>query len=176
MMNVFEAIEKRHSYRGAFTDAPVPRGDLLKIVEAGIRAPSGFNLQSTEFVIVDDADLIARIGEITGNKTVSRSKALIACVSQEVRPPSAPEMSFEIEDCSAATENILLAITALGYASVWIDGCLRRENRAARVGELLGVPEDRTVRIVLPVGVPAEERAQKEKKAFEQRARYNKWS
>ncbi len=53
-MDLFEAIEGRYSYRGAFTDAPVPREDLVRIVEAGLKAPSGCNAQTTTFVIAAD--------------------------------------------------------------------------------------------------------------------------
>ena len=54
-MDVFEAIAKRHSYRGPFRDRAVPRADLERIVQAGLQAPSGKNAQTTSFVIVDDA-------------------------------------------------------------------------------------------------------------------------
>ncbi|MHC4951653.1 MAG: nitroreductase family protein, partial [Planctomycetota bacterium] len=53
-MDLFEAIKKRHCYRGGFTDAAVSREDLTKIVQAGLEAPSGKNCQTTRFVIVDD--------------------------------------------------------------------------------------------------------------------------
>ena len=53
-MDLFEAIARRYSYRGAFSDAPVLRKDLEKIVQAGIHAPSACNAQVATFVIVDD--------------------------------------------------------------------------------------------------------------------------
>ena len=53
-MDVFEAIAKRHSYRGPFKDQPISREDLRRIVQAGIQAPSGGNRQTTTFVIADD--------------------------------------------------------------------------------------------------------------------------
>ena len=170
-MDLFEAIRKRHSYRGDFTDATVPREDLRRIVEAGVCAPSGRNLQSTTFVIVDDPRLVAGIAEIVDNEVVRGARAVIVCVGERIE--SSPGMSFEIEDCAAATESMLLAVTALGYATVWIDGALRRDDRAERIGKLVGVPEGKTIRIILPMGVPAEKREQKEKKPFEQRAWFN---
>jgi nitroreductase len=174
-MDVFEAIKRRHSYRGAFQDQPVPREDLRRIVEAGIRAPSGHNLQSTSFVIVDEADLLAEIATCTENRVITGARALIVCVSRRIPSPSGTGFFYDVEDCAAATENMLLATTALGYATCWIDGALRRENRAARVGEILGVPAGRTVRVILPIGVPVEELGQKEKKSFEERAFHNRW-
>jgi len=173
-MDVFEAINKRYSYRGPFRDVPVPREHLRKIVEAGIRAPSGKNAQTTSFVIVDDPVLIRQIAALFENKPVcSTAKAMIVCVTDP--RPVMGDVSFHVEDCAAAVENILLAITALGYATVWIDGALRYNRIAERIGELLGIPSDRIVRVLLPLGVPAEPGTQREKLPFEQRAWFNGW-
>jgi nitroreductase len=80
-----------------------------------------------------------------------------------------------VEDSAAAVENMLLAITALGYATVWIDGWLRLQGHADQVGQLLGLPAGKVVRILLPIGVPAEAWPQKEKLPFEQRAWFNRY-
>ena len=79
-----------------------------------------------------------------------------------------------MEDCAAAVENMLLAITALGYASVWVAGWLRVEGRADRIGQLLDVPEGKTARIILPIGTPTESYPRKEKMPFEERAWFNR--
>jgi hypothetical protein len=70
---------------------------------------------------------------------------------------------------------MLLAVTALGYATVWLDGVLRVEDRAARIGRLLGVPTGQSVRIILPIGVPATPGVQREKLPFSQRAWFNRY-
>jgi nitroreductase len=70
---------------------------------------------------------------------------------------------------------MLLAITALGYASVWVDGWLRVDGRNETIGRLLGVPEDKVVRILLPIGVPAEEVNGPKKMPFSERAWFNKY-
>jgi nitroreductase len=172
-MDLFDAIAKRHSYRGSFTDAPVPREDLIKIVQAGIQAPSGKNEQTTSFVVVDDPALIAQIADLFNRPVCSTARAMIACV---VDPrPVLPSLSFAVEDSAAAVENMLLAVTALGYATVWLDGVLRRDGIAARIGSLLGVPDGLTVRILLPLGVPAEPGQQKDKLPFSQRAWFNRY-
>jgi len=172
-MDLFETIERRHSYRKAFTDAPVPREDLRKIVQAGIRAPSAKNEQVATFVIVDDPQLLRQIAEVVRRPVCDTAKAMIVCV--EDPRPVIGEVSFSVEDCSAAVENMLLAVTALGYASVWLDGVLRSEQKAERVGKLLGVPPGKKVRMILPVGVPAEVVRQKEKLPFEQRAWFDRY-
>lgn len=173
-MDVFEAIEKRHSYRAVYTDDPVSRSDLQKIVQAGIQAPSGCNVQTTSFVIIDDAVKIQDIAKLLGKDFVLSCKAIIACIA--THPPIYHGMSFGAEDCAAAVENMLLAITALGYATVWLDGCLRLEGRERKIAEMLGVPDDAEVRILLPVGVPAKQWKQMEKKPFEERAGFNDYA
>jgi len=171
-MDLFEAIERRHSYRGMFTDGAVPREDLERIVEAGLKAPSGCNAQTSTFVIVDDAELLGKLAEIIDRPVVRGAKALIVCVARH--EPVYHGLSFGVEDCAAAVQNMLLAVTALGYGSVWLDGVLRRDRCAERIAELLGVPSDAEVRVVLPVGVPAETVEPPEKKPFAERAGFNR--
>jgi nitroreductase len=172
-MDLFEAIRSRHSYRGPFLASSVPREDLRRIVEAGIQAPSGYNAQTTSFVIVDETDLIVKVADILGKAKLREAPALIVVLMDADGSPG-ESYRFGVEDYAAATENMLLAITALGYASVWIDGALRSERRAERIAELLGVAARLSVRVVLPVGVPAETRAQQPKKSFEERAAFNR--
>ena len=174
-MDVFEAIEKRYSYRGPYKDEPMPREHLRKILEAGLKAPSGRNMQTTKFVIVDDPDLLEKIGGMHDKAAMKQARAMIACIIDKNPEPVYEGHSFQVEDCSTAVENMLLAITSLGYASVWIDGWLRVENRAERIGKLLGVPDEKIVRVLLPLGVPAEQGPRKEKMPFEQRAWFNKY-
>ena len=175
-MELFEAIERRHSYRGPFEERAIPREDLQRIVQAGIQAPSGKNGQTTTFVIVDEPELVAQIAQLhVSNIAVQQARAFIACIVDAEPTPIYEHHHFQIEDCAAAVENMLLAITASGYASVWIDGWLRSSNRAAAIGELLGLPTGKVVRILLPIGVPTEQWSQKEKLPFEQRAWFNRY-
>jgi nitroreductase len=176
-MELFDAINKRHSYRGIFKDTPILREHLQKIVQAGIQAPSGCNCQTTTFVIVDDAALVRQIAQMHPvNKGFQTAQAVIAAVVDTQPAPAYEGMSFVVEDCAAAVQNILLAITALGYASVWVDGWLRIEQRAQKVGQMLGLPNGKVIRIILPVGVPNEQWPQREKKLFDQRAWFNKYN
>ncbi len=172
-MDIFEAIDRRHSYRGEFTDTPVPRDDLRRIVQAGIQAPSAKNEQVVSFVVVDDSAVLAQVAAVVDRPVCRTARAMIACVA-DPRPILRGD-SFAAEDCAASVENMLLAITALGYASVWLDGVLRQEDKAQRIARLLGVPEGLQLRILLPVGVPAEAVSQKEKLPFDERASFNRY-
>jgi nitroreductase len=172
-MDCFEAIKKRHCYRGEFEASAIPREDLERIVDAGIRAPSGCNAQTTRFVIVDDPEKLAAIATLVDRPFMRTAQAMIVCVA-EYRAVYG-EFSFGVEDCAASVENMLLSITASGYASVWLDGLLRRDGVAEKIATLLGVPKDLDVRVMLPVGVPKEELPQKERLPFKERAWFNQW-
>lgn len=172
-MDLFTAVSKRHSYRGNFLKTPVPRELMGRIVDAGVRGPSGFNAQTTEFVIVDDPDLLTSLREIVEARPLQTAPCAVVVLMRHEEPRNG--LYFGIEDYAAAAENILLAVTASDLASVWIDGALRRENRAERIAELLSVPDDREVRVLLPVGYPEGEGNQKEKKPFAERAWFNRF-
>jgi len=175
-MDLFEAIKKRHCYRGAFTDTSVPREDLEKIVQAGLDAPSGKNCQTTRFVIVDEPELLEQIGQMhPANKAMQQAKAFIACIIDKKPEAIYEGFEFQVEDCAAAVENMLLAITALGYASVWIDGWLRVENHNETIGKLLGAPRAKIVRILLPIGVPEKEVKGPKKMPSPERAWFNQY-
>jgi nitroreductase len=171
MMDIFEAIAKRFSYRGEFMDEPISRHHLKKIVQAGIDAPSGCNAQSTSFVVVDKPEVIAEISKLIGDKPVCKTAtAMIACVCDKT--PAYGKMSFFIEDCAAATQNMWLALTAIGLASVWLDGVIRGDV-GVEIGKLLKVPANLEVRVLLPIGYPINKDGKPNpKKSLQERVRF----
>ena len=173
-MDIFEAISKRHSYRGPYKDIKIERESLVRIVETAISAPSGKNLQTTDFVIVDDSELAKQISKIDGaNISMQQAKAFILCVIDREPEKKYGSINFILEDCSAAIENMLLAITALGYATVWIDGWLRFSDRADIVSDIIKLPADKKIQVLLPVGVPEKINSQPKKKDFNERVKFN---
>lgn len=171
-MDLFDAIRTRLSYRGSFKDLPVPRTDLDRLVEAGLFAPSGCNAQSTSFIIIDDPVLLRKIGEILDRPYIRTAPAMIACVCATGPARAGSPASYYKEDAAAAVENMLLAITALGYATVWLQGVLSGDV-GPRIAALLSVPKDRELLILLPVGVPVEPGKAPTKKTFAERVSYN---
>ncbi len=172
-MDVFEAIAKRYSYRGAFRDVPVPREDLERIVRAGLAAPSASNTQTTSFVIVDDSAKRRRLAEIIPNSLpLSTAQAVIvACYD---RPDPQSEMAdFTAVNYGAAVENVMLALTGLGYAALWMEGWKRAEGAQAAVAQLLGVPDSLVVQVLIPLGVPETPGQPREKRPFHERAWWN---
>ncbi len=176
-MDLFEAIKKRYSYRGKFKDEKVPREDLRKIVEAGLMAPSGKNAQTTLFMIVDDEERLKSIRDVMPKVSVLHTTpALIACIIDKEPENIYLNYSFQIEDCAAATQNMLLSISALGYSSVWLDGILRRDDNYIKVGNILNIPNHKKIQILLPLGKEVEEGKRQEKKSFEERVCINNYN
>ena len=175
-MELFEAVTNRHSYRGPFLDKDVDSDDLRKIVQAGLDAPSGMNKQTTSFVIVDEPNLVAQIAQMhDSNKAVQQARVFVACLIDAEPEAIYAGDHFQVEDCSAAVQNMLLAVEATGYASVWIDGWLRTDGHAETIAKLLGVPNDKVVRIILPIGVAKYPPRGPEKQPFDQRAWFNSY-
>lgn len=174
-MDFFEVVKRRHSYRGQFLPQRIPDEDIRTILDAGIRAPSGYNLQSTTFVAVTDPLLRSEIYAILPGNGTKTAPLIVVVVTEKVTGGDFG-LTFEIEDYGAATENVVLAVTALGYATVWIDGATQLQGRSKAIGALLNVPEGKTVKAVLPIGVPMDKKNQLEKRAFEDRVVFNRFN
>lgn len=173
MMDVFDAILKRHSYRGGFLPDPVPREDLTRILEAGLAAPSGCNKQTTSLVAVDDPDLLSRLrAEINPPLRRENAPAAICVLTQRVN--AYRDKCFAVQDYSASIQNMLLAITALGYASCWYEGHITDDDRIRdRMACTLGIPEGYDLVCYLPVGRPVHAPRGPQKRDFAERAWFN---
>ena len=171
-MNTLEAIQNRHSYRGPYADASVPREDLRRILKAGLAAPSGCNRQTTSLIAVDDPDLMRRLLAVIDPPIAETAPAAICALTQRIT--AYRDRCYAVQDYAAAIENMLLAITELGYASCWYEGHITDEDRLGRrMAQILGVPEDYELVCFLPVGIPMEEAGRVPKKAFAERAWFN---
>ena len=171
-MKVLEAIHARHSYRGTYASAPVPREDLVKILEAGLAAPSGCNKQTTSLIAVDDPEVLAKIHSVIDPPVGQTAPAAICVLTRRII--AYRDRCFATHDYSAAIENMLLAIVALGYQSCWYEGHVTDTDRIGdKIARILGVPEEYELVCFMPVGVAAEEVKSPRKLPFEERAWFN---
>lgn len=167
-MNIEEAIWSRTSYRGRYKDIPVPREDLRKIMEAGILAPSGCNKQTTSFIAVDGEKLDG-IKSLIDPPIAQTAPAFILVLTEEIC--AYRDKRFNIQDYSAAIENMLLMIKALGYESCWYEGHITDDDDiAGKIAEYMHLPEKYRLVCILPVGTAAEETKNTPRKPFESRA------
>ena len=171
-MNTLDAIKSRRSYRGKYKAEPVPREDLLAILEAGLSAPSGCNKQTTSLICVDDAETLKKIKSVIDPPVCETAPALICVLSQNIN--AYRDRCFAVQDYSAAIQNMLLAIVELGYQSCWYEGHITDEDRICdRIAEILNVPENYNLVCILPVGKAESEPSCPKKKSFEERAWFN---
>lgn len=164
-MDFFKAIEERHSSR-KFSGEPVPRAHLEVMVDAGRRAPTARNEQPWEFVAVTDR---ARLKELAG---LAENGQFIAdagaCLAVLCRPSK-----YYLEDGCAATENVLLAATALGHQTCWVAG--DKKPYAPAVCRLLGAPDDMLLVALIAIGRAAEPARRAPKRALNEVLHWEKF-
>lgn len=171
-MNTLDAIFARRSYRGKFTGEPVPREDLKLIMEAGLAAPSGCNKQTTSLIAIDDPEVLAELNSVIDPPVGETAPAAICVLTERIF--AYRDKCFAVQDYSAAIENMLLAITELGYASCWYEGHITDDDRICdKMAAILGVTEAYSLVCYLPIGRPEKEVKAPKKKSFEERTFFN---
>lgn len=181
--SALDVIMARTSIR-SFTGDPVSKEQLETILKAGMAAPSAMNVQPWRFVVLTDKDKIAEVfgSGFRGEMFTQAGAVIVVCgettmMRKPFGEPDAPEVEmpniFWFEDCSAATENILLAVKALGLGAVWTAG-YPADERTTPIADALGIPEGTDILCVIPVGVPAEDPAPKDKWKPEN-IHYDRW-
>lgn len=145
--NVLENIFSRKSVRD-YTDQEVSKETLEMLVKAGMAAPSGKNVQPWSFVIVSDRNALDKMAEgLPYAKMLKKARhAIVVCGDVE-------KSSYWYLDCSAASQNILLAIEAMGLGGVWT-AAYPYDDRIQVVRETIGLPENIIPLNVIPVGYP----------------------
>ena len=165
-----KAILGRRSIR-KFTGEAIPDEDIKKILEAAMAAPSACNQQPWHFVVAKDKETHRKVMEIQPyTKMLEKASiALFVCADPELQ--TCP--GFWVQDTSAATENILLAVEALGYGATWC-GLYPNDEPVWKTRELLGLPKHVMPLNVIAIGVPDEEKPPSER-YNEERVHYEKW-
>lgn len=173
-MDIFEAIQKRYSHKEAFLPDAVPLADLEKIAMAGITAPSGCNRQSVRLVILQNRETLDPVCSASPAIGLETAPAAISVLTDKTVTPGG-EFNFEKEDYSAAVENMLLAATAMGYSSLWLDSPYFDPKKEKEAREVLGAPDTYRLWATLPIGKPKGEGSRREKLPFEKRVSYGKF-
>lgn len=112
-----ELFYNRRSIR-SFTDRPVNDQQIELLLKAAMAAPAAMNLKPWEFVVVRDVDQLKKLRKISPFNDINAPCAIVVCGNLGVFKRPLMER-FWVQDCSAATENLLLAATVLGLGSLW---------------------------------------------------------
>lgn len=169
-MDTLTAIHTRRSVR-TFTPDPVSEADLQTLLEAAMSAPSAGNSQPWAFLVITDPALLKQVSSVNPYAAMASKAPLSILVCGDLAAEKYP--GFWVQDCSAATQNLMLAARAIGLGSVWT-GIHPLEDRIAKTRELFRLPETLTPLGLVVVGHPRSE--QKEEKRFApEKVRRNLW-
>jgi nitroreductase len=149
MTDILEWIQKRRSIR-VYADAPVTDEQVETLLRAAMAAPSANDVRPWAFVVVRDAERREALAKIHQWSHMCAKAPMVIVVLGD------PEASSHwVEDCSAATENLLLAAAGLDLGAVWV-AVYPHADCEAEARQVLEIPEQFRVLCLVPVGQPAE--------------------
>lgn len=146
-----QIIFARRSIR-AYTGETVREQDIQSLLEAGMAAPSASNRKPWHFVVIADRDRLRALANAHpyGRMLANAAVGIVVCGEPDIS-------DWWVQDCAAATENILVAAAGLGLGGVWL-GCHGRPEREQAVRDVLGIPQEIGVLSLLPIGHPGEKK------------------
>lgn len=173
-MEVLYAIKKRRSVR-KYLDRPVEWDKLMDVLDAARLAPSAGNLQNWKFVVVSSKETKEEIAKAAVDQLwIAHAPVLIVMCAEPKHAESLygdrSAKLYNIQNCAAAAENILLAATALGLGTCWI-GAFSEE----KVKDILAMPEDVRVQSIIAVGYADEEPHEPDKLDLEYLVYFERW-
>ena len=165
-----DLLYSRRSIR-QYTGEPVAQETIIELLKAAMAAPSAGNQQPWHFMVIREKKLLSAIaaGHPYAKMTAQAPLAFLICADTTALAHS----DYWPQDCSAATENLLLAVHAKGLGGVWI-GVYPRKEREAVIRQLVALPENIVPFSLVPVGHPAESKEPAQR--FDpSRVHYERW-
>ena len=165
-----ETILSRRSIR-KYTKESVSDEIVKELLTAAMSAPSALNEQPWHFIVIRNRQILDEIPKIQPYSKMLRDAPVAVVVCGDLNLEKAK--GFWILDCSAATQNILIAAQAKGLGTVWL-GFYPRDDRIKGLQELLDIPEHIIPFSVIPIGYPAEQKPPANR-YNESRIHYDRW-
>jgi nitroreductase len=169
-MEIIDLLCTRRSIR-KYTPKLVSEELVSEILKAGMYAPSARNQRPWHFIIVRDKETLKAITHVHpfSGMLTQASLAIVVCVDLDLEESE----GYWVQDCAAATQNILLAAHSLGLGSVWL-GVHPREERSKGLKELFKLNDRIMPFSIVSIGYPAEEKPLPDR--FDtNRIHYEKW-
>lgn len=165
-MDFFEVVKNRKSVR-EYSDKEIKKELIEKIIDAGRLAATARNEQPWEFVATSDKEILKKIcGMCPNGPFIKDASYLIAVFSKDTK--------YYIEDSSAATENMLLAIEALGLGGCWVAG--DKKDYAEAVRKIFNAPGGYKLVSMITVGYPEKEEKPRPKRSLKDVLRWEKYA
>ena len=153
-MELKEVLLKRRSVR-KFTNEPVSDEMINELLHAAMSGPSACNKRPWEFYVVTNKEKMEELKSASRFTKITATLAIIVCGNLSHALPL-KMAEYWIQDCSAATENILLRATDLGLGTVWC-GIHPQKKAEERVQKILEIPNKQIPLNIIFIGHPAEE-------------------
>ena len=169
-MDAMDAILSRRSIRRYQKEA-VPAELINELLKAAMSAPSARNEQPWHFVVIQDRKILNEIPGFHPYSDMLREAPLAIAVCADLS--LAGDEAYWVQDCSAATENILIAAQAKGLGAVWL-GVYPRDDRVKDVQTLLALPQHVIPLSIVSIGYPAEKKP-RASRYQDSRVHYNRW-
>jgi nitroreductase len=169
-MEALDAILSRRSIR-KYTRTPVPDQIIKELLTAGMSAPSARNTQSWQFIIINSHKILDEIPKFHPYSEMLKdaSVAFLVCGDKQLEENE----GYLVQNCSAVTENILIAAQAKGLGAVWL-GIYPRNERIMGIRKLLDIPNDFLPISLISIGYPAEDKS-REYRYDVSKIHYNGW-
>jgi len=159
---IINNIMTRTSIR-VFNGEPISNTQIDTLLQAGMAAPSAINKQPWCFVVIKNRQLLQQLGDTLPNtRLTSKTACAIAVCGDMTKAAEGVSHDFWIQDCAAATENILLAAHAIGLGAVWA-GIYPNPERTDKLREMLKIPSTQIPLSIIAIGHPAENPVPKDK-------------
>ena len=144
-----------------YTDTHVSSATLDTLIRAGMSAPTAGNKQPWKFIVVTERGRLDSLAHGNWRMAAKAQAAIVVCGdTTNVFPEEGRD--YWVQDCSAATENILLAAHAVGLGAVWC-GCYPISDRVAMVRDIFDIPETVVPMRIVMLGYPTSESTPKDK-------------
>lgn len=148
-----ENILTRSSVR-AYTDQAISDAQIDTLMRAAMSAPTAVNKQPWQFLVITDRAILDSIASNFKNIHMAQHAPLAIVVCGDLdKALEGDAQSYWIQDCSAATENILLAAHGMGLGAVWC-GIYPIQQRVDLLRDMLSIPSNLIPLNVIPVGYP----------------------
>ena len=153
-MELKEALLKRRSVR-KFTEEPVSEEMIKELLHAAMSGPSACNRKPWDFYVITNAEVLEKLKGASKFTKFDSTLAIVVC-GNLLRALPLKAAAFWIQDCSAATENILLRVTDLGLGAVWC-GIHPQKQAEKKVAGILGLSATQIPLNIIFIGHPAED-------------------
>ncbi|MDO4190225.1 MAG: nitroreductase family protein [Bacteroidales bacterium] len=159
--DTINTIMTRTSIR-RYSDKEVTEQQIEQLLRAGMSAPSACDLRPWEFIVIKDKTIQTNIANNIRPAQPAQQANIVILVCGNMNKLFADGKDYWVEDCSAATENILLAAHAMGLGAVWL-GVYPQMGRCELLREMLNIPNNIQPFAMVAIGEPAEQPEPKDK-------------